>query len=100
MEKIFLDEHYSSAMKIVIPKWLSSRIHNFSRLEAGFPIRIASGMTVFATSGRFLLIRKYSNKAGHNHVGRKKLSMCSVKERTSEIRRPAISHLFPDSYRF
>jgi hypothetical protein len=35
-----------------------SGIQNFSRLEAGFPIRIASGMTVLGTGERFELIKK------------------------------------------
>jgi hypothetical protein len=33
-----------------------SGIHDFRRLEAGFPIRIASGMTVSGTGGRLTLI--------------------------------------------
>jgi hypothetical protein len=36
-----------------------SGIHNFSQLEAGFPIRIASGMTVLGTGGRLVLIRLF-----------------------------------------
>jgi hypothetical protein len=34
-----------------------SGIHDFRRSEAGFPIRIASGMTVSGTGGRLTLIR-------------------------------------------
>ncbi len=34
-----------------------SGIHNFSRLDDGFPIRIASGMTAMATNGRLMPIR-------------------------------------------
>ena len=35
-----------------------SGIHDFSQLKVGFPIRIASGMTFLATSGRLTLISK------------------------------------------
>src|ERR1035437_2989565 len=37
-----------------------SGIHDFRRLEAGFPTRIASGMTLPNTGGRLVLLR-YSN---------------------------------------
>jgi len=36
---------------------LLSGIHNSNQLEAGFPIKIASGMTVLGTGGRLTLIR-------------------------------------------
>jgi hypothetical protein len=44
-----------------------SGIHDFRRFEAGFPIRIASGMTVSGTGGRLTLIsfllHEFSDKA-------------------------------------
>jgi hypothetical protein len=44
-----------------------SGIHDFRRLEAGFPIRIASGMTVSGIGGRLTLIsfllHEFSDKA-------------------------------------
>jgi len=39
------------------PRMSLSGIHDISRLEAVFPIRIASGMTVLGTGGRLTLVR-------------------------------------------